>query len=241
MIDICLFTNGSTSFEYALRSVQAQTVKTNIHIIENLSISEGIKKCLELCQSEYFMKVDDDMFLHPRTIEFFIKSIPLYEKKNHTRKRRNLSICRQGRRHSQKVDMWGSCLWEFWKGGVGLKHSIKAYRHSTASKHDWRTDARGKVDKVFLKYLNHNNGIGNIDYSIVAVHALRDVESQKLYRDIWVQNSASDSARELSKLDSDQVKIFRDVPSYDDQYQKLDLLPALNRRRKTSFGAMLCG
>lgn len=76
MIEIVFITNGRSTAKYALESLREQTVRAQIMIIEDRPWLEAVNFGLNHVLASHMLRVDDDMLLHPRAIEFMLKTMP---------------------------------------------------------------------------------------------------------------------------------------------------------------------
>lgn len=76
MIEIVFITNGRSTAEYALQSIQEQTVRKQIMVVENKRWLDAVNFGLYHVHEPYMLRVDDDMFLHPRALEFMLETMP---------------------------------------------------------------------------------------------------------------------------------------------------------------------
>jgi hypothetical protein len=181
-------------------------------LIKNMSIDAAMNKCAQLSTSPFFLKVDDDMFLHPKTVAFY---------------KHMLTHVRFSKAGEDNLALFTCHLWECWKSRI--VRCIKAYNTSIAREIGFRRDRRGKIDFTFRKAAASKNYRMINDKSIVAIHALRHLEDQKVYRDVWIQNSQAASPEQFAKWDKDQYMIFKkDIP-YSDQYKKIARILIQNR------------
>lgn len=70
-----LITNGRSTLKYAHKALQNQSYKCSIIVIENRPWIEANNMALKLVKSSVYLRVDDDMFLHPRTMEFLLDTM----------------------------------------------------------------------------------------------------------------------------------------------------------------------
>jgi hypothetical protein len=217
MIEIFVFTNGSSSLEYALRSIEAQTVPCKHSILRDMSILDGMNNAVKQCQSEYYLKIDDDMLLHPRLVEFYEWKL----------------------KQLGSPALYGCRLWEPWH--KRFVQSVKAYQTRIARKVGFHADARGKIDVEYVRNLAATGHKALIDLdSIVAVHALRSVEEQRQYRDIWLRLATIDE-QQYRKYDKCHMQIYENFESYDTQYARIAELDQINETHKSLFWQFTIG
>lgn len=206
-IECFILTNGAGSALWAEKSLKAQTVQCKITCVSGLDIVQAMESCLALSEAKYFIKVDDDMFLHPQTVNFMID----YTKKHGT------------------LGLYGFLIWEPWQKRT-IKN-IKIYNTDIARKIGFCKNDRGKIDRIFAKQIVEQFGRKHLheNKSVVAIHALRSLEDQIMYRDMWMKNSVAENLDEYMKIDKDQASIFQCSLSYEEQYAMLSQLLLINK------------
>tara|TARA_Y100000310_G_C20690569_1_gene821920 strand:+ start:201 stop:878 length:678 start_codon:yes stop_codon:yes gene_type:complete len=126
-LEVFIITNGRSTFEYCQNSIQGQLgvkFKTTIH--RDMDWLTANKRILDVCKSEFFVRVDDDMLLHPRAISFMFKCVS---------------------HQSSRCALRGWKLWEPYS--VKVIKGVKAYNLELAKDIGFRISAIGKIDKVF--------------------------------------------------------------------------------------------
>lgn len=184
IIDVFIITNGRKSFPYALKCLQEQkNVVFDLKIIENEKWIDACNKCLNNSVFPFYIRVDDDMFLHNRAIEFF-------------------SHLMENGDCSNKVII--NCkLWE--PGRKRVISGIKMYNRALTKKTGFKLDKRGKVDKLFRKksaklgfsYSGNKN-------SVIGIHAACSLAENMKYVKLRGENNDktfSDKIKDLKALD----------------------------------------
>jgi len=209
LLEIFIITNGRSTFEYAYKSVEKQSVNLNITVVENLLWVDALNKCASDCQSKYFMRIDDDMFLHQYCIEYYIKMLLKF----------------------QKTATYMCKLWEDWsQKPAGF---LRAYNAEFARKIKFRASKLGKVDKVFAKTVRKTKFKIIKDISMVGLHALGSIEDQKKYRALWRDKNSKINSKQFAKTFDN--KIHRLVKPLSKQYKMLKRIPKYNYRFKTKY------
>ena len=163
-MDVFVITNGRASFEYVVKSLQAQkNVKFNFHIIKDMKWIDACYTCLNYSDTPFYLRLDDDMILHPRTIEFF----------------------NYFTRAKMRDDAVIYCLklWEPWNKRLGGK--VKVYVRKLTKEIGFETDSRGKVDKIFIKKSRQKNYkiIGD-KTSAIGIHAACSFDDNYRYSEL---------------------------------------------------------
>jgi len=202
LLEAFILTNGSNTFPMCLKSVQDQSLPVDITIIENKSIVKAMNLCVTKCRKPFFVKVDDDMFLHPNAMLYL---------NDRVRDRFGMYTCK---------------LYEPWRNR--LVRCIKAYNTKVSRQIGFQADQRGKIDTLFLDRLGQTPNRVVFDHSVVAIHALRDVDSQTQYRNMWIARSNC-TPDKFKKMDPDQYKVYNNVPSLISQYNAVHELYQFNK------------
>ena len=207
-IEAFIITNGRSTFKYALKSLENQDVDIKITILENLIWVNALNKCLELCKSPFYLRVDDDMFLHPSCIRYML----LQAKK------------------AKKLGVYACSLWEDWSHRPG--GYIKLYKTKVAKKITFRANKLGKVDKPFFKDLSKTKYKLIKDKSLVGLHACGTLDDEDQYRQLWLKQNAKVHYNEPSNLDIARKKYKKTIIQ---QYELMKRLVGKNKKYKTKF------
>lgn len=224
-VEAFIFTSGSSILEWSVRCVQEQRYAIPHRVISGMPIDEAMNFCLTVAKADYFIKVDDDMLLHPYAAGFM---------------QRVVSRCKV------MPTMCSFMLWQPWNNRV--VKSIKLYNTRVARKIGFRRDERGKIDRSYVediraKYPHPKDGKGTYNIvahkqdrkSVLAIHALRSIPDQIAYRDLWMRNSGAGSLEDFEARDHDQATIVeQDIP-YENQYKRMKLLFHLNEKRASDY------
>ena len=215
LVEAFIFTNGAEIAKHCEQCLKAQTVPCPYRIIQGKSLLDAIQFAMEESVSDFFIKLDDDMLLHPRAIEYLTP---------------RLRVCRERR----NLAMYGCRLWEPW--GNRTIRCIKAYKTKACRDIGFRSDKRGKIDRAFVADMTQKGYRHLQDRSVIAVHGLRSLSDQQQYRRLWAKN-AGKTVSELRSVDKDQTRIVSVVPSYNKQVKWIRKIDTVNE--KTKFGKLL--
>lgn len=208
-LEIFVITNGRSTLKYVLESIELQSCRRRLTIIKNMLWVDALFACCETSQSEYYLRVDDDMFLHPFTVEYYLYKL----------------------HDANQCGVYECKLWEDWSNKPA--GSLKAYRKSLAKQIGFRPNHLGKVDKNFANDIKNTVYKRIKDNSMIGLHACSTKEDQDKYRSLWRDNNSRLSIEEFSKTFDN---IIHDYPvSLQDQYDRLKDLYKLNKRYKTGF------
>jgi len=151
-IEAFIITNGRSTFSFCLKSfLEQQNVKIKHYIHKDMSWIDANRKILDVCSTPYFLRIDDDMLMHPRCIEFMSQSI-------------------DGQKDNIAMRQW--MLWEPYTSKS--RKGIKIYNTSIAREIGFRINHLGKIDKPFFQDLKKTRYIVKVDPDVVAIHACSD-------------------------------------------------------------------
>lgn len=211
-LDVFLITNGRSSFPYALAHLESQEgVEFDLQIVRNLPHLKAYKACQQRGEAPFYLRVDDDMFLHPRAVAYF----------NHL-----------ATDLGKNTIMAYARLWEPWgrddRGRtIYVIDSVKMYQRSLAAKTGFRVNASGRVDKLF-KQDSQKKGFAYEGHkcSVVGIHAACSIEENERYAKLRGEKR---ELREKNRLHFDNV--YRKMP-FTEQAKKAGAdLVELNRRK----------
>lgn len=169
-----IFTGGRATFEWAYKSFEQQTVSVPIHTYRNMPLVKAMNDLLDNCPTRYFIKIDDDFFMHPRAIEYMTWCIF-----NATGKIKS------------KAGLWEWKLYEHWSDTKPW--SFKIYDANLARQFGGFQDAaQGRIDWKFEKNLMKKNFNRQQDQSVVSLHAASPfVDDQLSHEKFWTDNNRS--------------------------------------------------
>ena len=214
LLEIFVITNERSTLEWTLKSIEYQTLTVPVTVIRNMKWLDALNECLATSNSKFYLRVDDDMFLHPKAIEYYnyclrkpIKSLGIYECK----------------------------LWEDWSHKPA--GSLKAYKTKVTRKIGFKANHLGKVDKVFSKEIVKYNYRRIRDKSMIGLHACSTIEDQKKYRNLWKKRNTKISSSDFEKT-FDNI-IHTPHKPVADQYKDIKKLKKINRKYATRFYNLL--
>jgi len=210
-LEIFVITNGRKTLEYVMRHLEVQTIKRKVTIIRDMKWVDALNRCVELCKSHYFLRVDDDMVLHPYTVAYYVSKIPKV-----TRKKGGVFYCR---------------LWEDWSNKpVG---GLRMYLRRAAAKVKFRASKLGKVDKMFPAQIEKYGWKRIKNRSIVGIHVLASEKDQIKYRNLWRDKNATVSKAKFTRTFDNKIHPVR--KNISKQCHMLRKIPKLNRKYKGQF------
>ncbi len=215
-VEAFIITNGRDTFDYALRSLKEQNKTIKITVIRDMKWVNAVNKCVKLCESQYFVRVDDDMFLHPYCVSYMYNVLTKSKKRGRT--------CAYSYR-----------LWEDWQSKIAGR--VKIYNTTLVKKMGgFRSNKFGKIDKTFSSTAKKMKMLIVKNDSVVGVHACAKWEDQQRYRKLWAEKNARVKLiRPLTYLKS-QKSYKKDL---DKQYSLITRLKKKNKRMKTRFFTFL--
>jgi len=215
LLDIFLITNGRSTFQYALQSLlDQQDIICNPQIIKDLPWLEANLTIVSRCKSKYFLRVDDDMLLHPKTISFMLKCI----------KDQDSNIALRGWR-----------LWEPYS--LKVCKGIKIYNHKLVQMIGFRINELGKIDKPFTEDATKQGFKQVYTDDVVAIHSCSTFEEHLDYAVKRGEDKGKDFKKEKRWM-RNQIGNFN--LSLEQQYVlRTDFLETLNTKKKTDFSRYL--
>lgn len=214
-IDIFVITNGRSTFEYCIESINLQKgVEFKFHIIRDMDWLSAHLDLLNKCKSKFALRVDDDMLLHPFALKFMWQCI---------------------KNQNDKVALRGWRLWEPWSDKVCK--GIKVYNVEAVKKIGFKLDIRGKIDKPFTK--NSKKMGYKVEYSqdVIAIHSCGDFQEHLKY---WEMRGEANSKYFKKKKKWAENLMNNFAMSLNDQYKLTgEFMKKLNRKRNTDFWRFL--
>lgn len=177
-ITIYQFTNGRSTFHYSNASLKKCVRKSPIHVVKNSELGPALNSILETCKTPYFIKVDDDFFLHPESLRFMASQIP----------------------HLPENWVFYCCiLWDnFWgekRGNIKL-YNIDAVKQVGG----FHPNKYGRIDCRLLKQIKkHKKSFVMDKSSAVGIHVLGSPDDIELHKTIWGG---------FSRVDNKEAKTF---------------------------------
>lgn len=213
-LQVFVITNGRASFEYTMKTLENQSVSREIIVVRDMKWVDALNYCACNSSADFFLRVDDDMLLHPRAVEFFVYVIESNKK---------------------KLGAYQCKLWEeWWKKIAG---SLKIYNSQLMKKMRFRASRLGKVDKTFRKDITKTSYELIKDGSVVGIHMLNSENDQIKYRNLWRDHNAEIGEKEFSQTFDNIVHPCN--ITLEEQYLKIGFLRKLNYRLSTRFGKWL--
>jgi GT2 family glycosyltransferase len=211
------FTNGRSTYEYSARSVaDSWDRQAEIVVLRNMHFLDAVHKCLESCQTPYFIKVDDDFILHPKAIAYMRQRVLEYP-------------------HPEELGIYYCHLWEDWTSRV--RQSIKVYRTEALRQiGGFQVDHLGKVDEATKAALRQAGYKVVKDPSVVALHACGSWQEQLEYERLW----SSMAEQPYRKPTHEAMKEYCGTKSLEKQYaMRLEVLEFINQQLSTPFHEFL--
>jgi len=214
-LTIFSITNGRSTHEYSLMAL-LQSIGNNspIVILRNMDWLDALNYCLEICETPLFLRVDDDMIVHPRAVAYMLDR-SLQEK--------NLGAV--------YFYLWEDCTQR-------ARQSIKVYsRDALRAIGGFKSDPKtGRVDARTNGPLEHAGYFMVEDKSIVALHVCGTWEEQERYEKLW-----SDMAiKAYHKPNRKDVKMYCLSHTLEDEFAlRTTFLTDLNRKLSTDFSKWL--
>jgi len=196
-LEVFIITNGRSTFPYCLKSVEGQqNVKFKKTIIRDMKWIDANNEILKLCQTKYFLRVDDDMLLHPRAMEYMWSRVET-----------------QGDHIAVRVFL----LWETYKNMV--VKGIKVYSHGPTKEIGFKVNALGKIDGVFREKVEKSKYKMKTDKNVVGIHSCSTVDEHLKY----ALMRGEDKGKKFPKKEKNIRKfIGRNEKTLEEQYEMRD-------------------
>lgn len=213
-IDILVITNGRESYKYVIDSLKRQkNVSFNFVVFENMSWLNACNVCLKCSNSPYYMRLDDDMILHPYALHYFFNTV----------------INNQ----SDNIVTYYYKLWESWNNRIC--GAVKIYNRKLTKNIGFEIDERGKVDKIFKKKaIERGYKYYSDKKNAVAIHAACSYDDNFKYSNLRKETNTKEfkiREKEIQYLDS----VYRKTPLIK-QLEMADIdLTEYNKKNNTKF------
>lgn len=216
-IEVFIITNGRSTFPYSLRSVESQEgVKFNHTVIENMKWVNANNKILDMCKADYFLRVDDDMLLHPYALSYMWHRIST---------------------QAPHIIMRTFLLWEPYK--KQRVRGIKVYTHKSANKFKFKQNKLGKIDKVFAQRVKGTSYKIKTDKNVVGIHSCSTVDEHLEYARMRGEHKGPHFGKK-EKILRRTISNYK-VP-LEGQYQmRIDTVNKINRKEDSIFHRYLSG
>jgi len=163
MLTVFSFTNGRSTHECSVKSLCG----ADHVLLKNMDYTAALETCVYTCQTDFFLRLDDDMFLHPQALEYVMYTV---------------------NKSPENIGMFFWYLWEDYTQTIC--QAIKIYR--TESMRDiggFKFLPSGKTDIATLKALKDSGWGIYEDKSIIAIHARGTKKETVDYYRLWKKRS----------------------------------------------------
>jgi len=215
-LDVFIITNGRSTFEYCHKAlIEQNRILVNIRIIKDKKWIDANNYCVANCHSGFFLRVDDDMILHPNALLFI-----------------NMEYDRIGRgKKRMAMRFWK--LWEPWRRQP--VNAIKLYqRRLVKAVGGFKTNKFGKIDAAFTSQVKASKYSISANRSMIGVHACSTAEENIRYAEMRGEQASKDFNRKRKRLVKD---IGRYKGTVESQYEMAtgSGLEGINKKYKTDF------
>ena len=210
-LQVFLITNGRSTFPYCYESIEQQkNVKLKVAIHRDMTWLDANRLILQDCTSPYFVRIDDDMILHPQALAYMWACV---------------------RNQSSRIALRGFRLWEPYSDKV--VKGIKVYRFDIVKEIGFNISKIGKIDKVFTKEAERKGYIIEYSDDVVGIHSCTKFEEHLRYAIMRGEDNNKDFPKEKAWM-KEHIEGY-EVPL--DEQAKLagGFLRKLNKKKKTSF------
>ena len=207
--DIYLCSHGRSSLPFAIKSIEQQSVPITTHLFAYKELPDITNHACKTCKKDFFLRVDEDMFLHPRAVEFISY------------------VCKKVVKNEPNVPMIPFMVYDV-DSGKPIQ-SVKLYHTKIAKLHRFNDPGTWSMDNNFIYFLRDMCLHWKMESSVVAIHA----SIPKAERDKYINNMLS-IYPQLHKLKSWPKN--ESVTSLEHQYNfREHTLNKSNQRGNTEF------
>lgn len=162
MLTVFSFTNGRSTHKYSVDSLCG----VDYVLLKDQEYKTALETCVNTCQTAFFLRLDDDMFLHPKALDYMIKVIT-------------------------QLKNVGMFIWYLWEDYTQtIRQAIKVYRTEAMKRiGGFKFLPSGKTDMATLCALRNARWKIHEDNSILAIHARGTVEETIRYYNLWSKKS----------------------------------------------------
>jgi len=205
-----IFTNGRSTFDYSLKSLQNQADEMPYEIVKDRPLAEAMNDIFFNTDATHILKVDDDFFLHPFATMYMINRVKKYRK---------------------KPAFWYWTLWEEYTSRA--VQCIKIYDvKKVRVLGGFKPSKIGQIDRNFKKRVQKSEYSIWRDPSLLALHACAPWHENLKYEEIWTKNSVAQHMKDKTRRKG-MRRYTKSVPR---QYKNfVAVLNNQNTRRKTAF------
>ena len=170
-----IITNGRSSFRYAHKALRQQTARCKIHVIRNMPWVEANNHALEVVKAPLMLRVDDDMFLHPRALEFLLQTM------------RCSSVMHRGKLYEPHTRR--------------IAGRTKIYRvEAVKAIGGFRANRLGKIDRMFERDAGADNITIADKRTPVGIHSCPPWREQRKYEALWGHKKSTRMAMKLFRM-----------------------------------------
>jgi len=166
----------------------------DIQTISDTRWVDALNQIFDLCTTKYFIRCDDDFFMHPCSIGF------MYD-----------VMCKK-----DNAVMGEFKLWEDWSNRIA--GGVKIYdKDKTIEIGKFKENHRGSVDGNFSKAIKNSKYTTTGSKGVVGIHARGTLEEMLQYEKIWNKNEN----KEFTKWKPDKKttkQMFKYNKSVEDQF-----------------------
>jgi len=213
-LQIFVVTNERSTFPYVLEGLEQQTVDNlDVKVIKNMKWVDALNSIVDQCTTKYFIRCDDDFFLHPCAINFMFNTM--------IKKEEAIMGCYK--------------LWEDWSarvsGGVKI-YNTKSVRKLGGFEENHRGSVDGKFSKKIKKSKYTETGS---KMSVLGIHARATLEEMMEYERIWNEKVGKVFTKwKPNKKTTKQMKRY--TKTVEEQFtMRISLLRKLNKKRHSDF------
>jgi len=201
LLTVFIITNGRSTYDYCHKALEAsQGALFKYKVIRDKGWLEANQSILDECETPYFVRVDDDMLVHPRCIEYMAHCV--------------------SNENDKKIALRQWKLWEFYSDKP--IRSIKMYSRDLARKIGFRINHLGKIDKTFRQDCVKDELKIQSYKDIIAVHSCGEVDEHLEYAKMRGEHKGEDFEKKARFIKNSISKLTMDLDAqYGAMHKKL--------------------
>ena len=206
-----VITNGRSTYDYCVKALEdSQNVCFEYSVIRDKDWLAANQEIVKQCVTPFFVRVDDDMLVHPRCIEYMWHCVKTQHPKVALRQ------------------------WELWEPYNNRSvRSIKVYTHSLVQRVGFRINHLGKIDKPFREDCDKMHYDIESQKDIIGIHSCSDIEEHVKY----AKMRGEDKGKGFKRKEKDMRKAIKNCKlSLEEQFeQRKSYLVKQNKIRGEDF------
>lgn len=211
-ISVFVITNGRSTYDYCIKAIEeSEGVCFEYDVIKDMSWIDANNEILYRCKTPYFVRVDDDMLVHPRCFQYMYHCIDKHD--------------------SNKIAMTQWELWEFYSDRS--VRSIKLYNHKLTKEVGYEINHLGKIDKLFRANCNKYDYKISTFKDIIGIHSCGEVDEHLRYAKMRGEHKGKDFDKKSKFIKESISKIT--MPLSQQFIYRETQLAKMGKKRRSDF------